>query len=64
MCGRRLRTKIRAMTTRPRSSKILLIADRRRAASQTSHAPVRRFRLARVALPDRAVVPAAPRRAG
>ncbi|MGO9884960.1 MAG: hypothetical protein ACLPV4_18340 [Solirubrobacteraceae bacterium] len=54
---------ISVMTTPIRSSKILLIADRRQDAGQTGHAPVRRFRLARLPLQDRPAAPAARPRA-
>jgi hypothetical protein len=53
MRGRRSPAIISAMTSPIRSSKILLIADRREPAGQPGQAPVRRFRLARLPLHDR-----------
>jgi hypothetical protein len=54
---------ISAMTTPIRSSKILLIAARPEPPGQSAHGPVRRFRLARLPVEDRPVVPAARPRA-
>ncbi len=62
MCVRAPLVIMFTMTSPARSSKILLIADRREPASQSGPAPVRRYRLARLSLPERPpVAPARPR---
>ena len=40
------------MTRPPKSSKVLLVADRRAARAQPTTTPVRRYRLARLRLPS------------
>jgi hypothetical protein len=48
---------MRAMT-RPTTSKVLLVADRRSAVSEPGTAPLRRFRLARLRFDGRDAEPA------
>ena len=50
MCGRSLRPIIFAMTGPLKTSKVLLVADRRGEPSQSAGAPVRRYRIARLRL--------------
>jgi hypothetical protein len=47
-----------AMTRPVRSSKVLLVADRRDTPAETGGAPVRRYRLARLRFEDRTAEPA------
>ncbi|MGI8411132.1 MAG: hypothetical protein ACR2QA_01255 [Solirubrobacteraceae bacterium] len=46
------------MTTRASSSRVLLVPDRRIVSSESAGSPVRRYRLARLHLDDRAADPA------
>jgi hypothetical protein len=56
MCAPTRQPIILGMTSRPKASKVLLVADRRAAASPRESTPVRRYRLARL----RAARPPAP----